>query len=102
MRKKIVKSGNFLPRFLLKLSSKGQSLCFFLLRHLQDTSNKLLYVLFGPILLKKSKKNCKFLNFLAVFSIFEAEARLGALKNLKSRRTQVVSYKYMHVLRLQA
>jgi hypothetical protein len=50
--------------------------------------------------LKKSKKNCKFLNFLAIFSIFEAEARLGALKILKSRRTKVVPNKYMHLLRL--
>jgi hypothetical protein len=33
-------------------------------------------------------------------TLFEAEARLGALKILKSRRTKVVSYKGMHLLRL--
>jgi hypothetical protein len=57
---------------------------------------------FGPKLLKKSKKNCKFLKFLAIFSIFEAEVRLGSLKILKSRKTKVVSNKYMHLLRLYA
>jgi hypothetical protein len=51
---------------------------------------------------QKSKKNNKFLNFLVIFSIFEAEARLGALKILKSRRTKIVPNKYMHLLRLWA
>jgi hypothetical protein len=51
---------------------------------------------------EKSKKNSKFLDFLTIFSIFDAEARLGALKILKSRRTKVVSIKYLHLLRLKA
>jgi hypothetical protein len=38
--------------------------------------------------------------FLAIFSIFEAEARLGALKTLKIHRTKVVLNKYLHILRL--
>jgi hypothetical protein len=44
-------------------------------------------------------KNSKFLNFLVIFSIFEAEARLGALKILKNREIKVVSNNYMHLLR---
>jgi hypothetical protein len=32
------------------------------------------------------------LSFFAIFSIFEAEARPSALKNLKSHRTKIVSY----------
>ena len=39
---------------------------------------------------------------MAIFSIFEAEARLGALKISKSRRTKVVSIEYPHLFRLQA
>jgi hypothetical protein len=44
----------------------------------------------------------KDLNCLAIFSMFEAEAQLGALKILKSRRTKVVSNECPHLLRLQA
>ena len=39
---------------------------------------------------------------MAIFSIFEAEAQLGALKISKSRRTKVVSIEHPHLFRLQA
>jgi hypothetical protein len=53
--------------------------------------------IFG-IIYEKLKK----LNFWAIFSIFEAEAQLGALKILKSRKTKVFPNYSPHLLRLQA
>jgi hypothetical protein len=49
---------------------------------------------------EKILEKLQIFEFLAIFSIYEAEARLGALKILKSCRTKVVSHKYMHLLRL--
>jgi hypothetical protein len=52
----------------------------------------IVYPIWPKLLKKKTKKKCKFLNFLAILP------RLGVLKILKSRRTKVVSNK--HLLRL--
>jgi hypothetical protein len=42
-----------------------------------------------------------FFSFLAIFSIFEAEARTSALKILKKRRTKVVNTECSQFFRLQ-
>jgi hypothetical protein len=63
---------------------------FYSQRHLQDASNKLVFVLFVIKLLEKVNEKLKKLNFWVIFSVFEAEEQLGALKILKSRKTKVV------------
>jgi hypothetical protein len=74
--------------------------CFFFPKGIYKTSSNIYTIQTKTF--EKFYKKLEKLNFWAILSMFDAEAQLGALKILKSRRTKVVFNEFPHLLRLQA